>query len=362
MTQQWKSGKRTTQENKNMKINNLNEYWDKIEETPYYKVASKSVMDSDGFWTEYTMYYNEDEDNYFFIFGDSDIYGPDPAYADWECETNDEAVEWYNSYNGFEDEEEDSSDSFELDDEDVDESLEEKLTIDEDLFDIVELPQADPIPDLPVVETESEPSKETPNQGPEFGVSDLLNNLISSNWDLNSSYNELIVNAEANSMNDIADVVKGISADINNHIGKLQAALSTICPSVENISVGEEEAAQQLEPEVPEVNEELSPSEKARLEKRGTVNRKTIDRLNKITSKYNGFHEPQEIRQMWDELSSEGVEVGLISGSGDRAEDGAKSWTVEWSLEGIPVWNSYFIYSFYEPENSTKNDYTIYFS
>lgn len=345
-----------------MKVNNLNEYWDKIEDTPYYKVASKPVMDSDGFWTEYTMYYNEDEDNYFFIFGDSDLYGPDPAYADWECETNEEAVEWYNSYNGFEDEDEDSSDSFELDDEDVDESLEEKLTIDEDLFDIVELPQADPTPDLPVVETDSEPSKEVANQGPEFGVADLLNNLISSNWDLNSSYNELIVNAEANSMNDIADVVKGISADINNHIGKLQAALSTICPSVENISVGEEEAAQQLEPSVPEVNEALSDEDKERLERKGTVNRKIVQKLNNIVSKYNGWHEPSEIRHMWEELTDEGVEVGMISGYGKEAADGGRSWTVDWSLEGIPVMNSMFVYSFYEPQEGSKNEYLMYFS
>ena len=331
----------------------LNEYWDKIEDTPYYKVASKSVMDSDGFWTEYTMYYNEDEDNYFFIFGDSDIYGPDPAYADWECETNEEAVEWYNSYNGFEDEEEDDFDDFESfemeeDDDEVDESLEEsvdeasrlsdlvstayatkgpkrtstiissvekalhdmpigmrvklggpngaeferveganpfkevngsgrwefhalmdmidpskngfapefylskeadenleeRLTIDEDLFDEVELPDASPNPEVTV---ESEPSKETPEEGPEFGVATLLNNLICANWDISSTYNDLVVNAEANNMLEIAQIAQDIAAEINTHIGKLQAALKTISHNVENISVGEEEAAQELE-------------------------------------------------------------------------------------------------------------------
>ena len=284
----------------------LNEYWDKVEDTPYYKVASKSVMDSDGFWTEYTMYYNEDEDNYFFIFGDSDIYGPDPAYADWECETNDEAVEWYNNYNGFEDEEEDDFDDFgsfeiEEDDDEVDESfnnpdfeskpgsevtfetagmtkipnegdhfrvgpltgtciertddsvkmrvegnsfLQEKLTISEDLFDDIELPDASPNPEVTV---ESEPSKETPEEGPEFGVATLLNNLICANWDISSTYNDLVVNAEANNMLEIAQIAQDIAAEINTHIGKLQAALKTISRNVENISVGEEEAAQELE-------------------------------------------------------------------------------------------------------------------
>ena len=62
----------------------------------YQRIISKQVMDSDGFYTDYTMYYNPDEDNYFFIFGDEDVYGPDPYNADWTCDTNDEATEWYN--------------------------------------------------------------------------------------------------------------------------------------------------------------------------------------------------------------------------------------------------------------------------
>lgn len=428
------------------KKHTLSEYWDKIEDTPYYKVASKSVMDSDGFWTEYTMYYNEDEDNYFFIFGDSDLYGPDPDYADWECDTNDEAVEWYNNYNGFEDEEDieesleftrdeliskfgtdnvdlinagreeerrvslkEPSNVFEESSEfdarpgqevtfstegmteipDVNSHfrvgpltgtciertndsvkmrvegnsfLHEKLTISEDLFDDVELPAASPDPEIPEVAVESEPSKETPDQGPEFGIADLLNNLISSNWNLNSSYSELIVNAESNNMSDIANIVKDISAEVNNHIGKLQAALSTICPSVENISVGEEEATQQLEQQSEEITEDISPEEKASLEKRGTISQKTRNKLNKIVSKYNGYHEPAEIRNMWEELMNENVEVEMISGYGQQAADGGRSWTVGWSLEGIPVMNSMFVYAVYEPQDSTRNEYTIYFS
>lgn len=337
----------------------LNEYWDKIEDTPYYKVASKSVMDSDGFWTEYTMYYNEDEENYFFIFGDSDLYGPDPDYADWECDTNDEAVEWYNNYNGFEDEEDmdESCDTSEP----VEECFDNKfpLSLEEDLFDI---PDAIPEPQMVDVVIESEPSKETPDPGPEFGVSSLLNNLIVANWNLNDSYNDLISNSESNNMPEIAELAKDIAADINKHIGKLQAALGTLSPNVANVAAGEEEATQQLEQHSEEITEDISPEEKASLEKRGTISQKTRNKLNKIVSKYNGYHEPAEIRNMWEELMNENVEVEMISGYGQQAADGGRSWTVGWSLEGIPVMNSMFVYAVYEPQDSTRNEYTIYFS
>ena len=47
-------------------------------------VKTKSVYDSDGFLTEYSMWYNEDTGAYNFIFGDSDIYTPETADFDWE--------------------------------------------------------------------------------------------------------------------------------------------------------------------------------------------------------------------------------------------------------------------------------------
>lgn len=70
----------------------------------WIKVAQKEVPDSDGFYTDYTMYVSEDGSTYIFMFGDSDVYGPDIDYADHECSNWDEAVEWWNSYDGFEDE------------------------------------------------------------------------------------------------------------------------------------------------------------------------------------------------------------------------------------------------------------------
>ena len=72
-------------------------------DTTWIKLAQKQVPDSDGFYTDYTMYISDDGTSYIFMFGDEDIYGPDPQYADYECSDWNEASEWWNDYNGFED-------------------------------------------------------------------------------------------------------------------------------------------------------------------------------------------------------------------------------------------------------------------
>lgn len=71
----------------------------------YTYIKSKTVYDYDGFTTEYTMYYDEVNDRYVFVFGDSDFYNPNDGYEefDWECDTEQEANEWFNDYEGFED-------------------------------------------------------------------------------------------------------------------------------------------------------------------------------------------------------------------------------------------------------------------
>lgn len=70
-------------------------------------VKSKSVYDSDGFLTEYSMWYNKDTGAYNFIFGDSDIYTPDTADFDWEdIYDKDLADEWFDNYDGFGEEDE----------------------------------------------------------------------------------------------------------------------------------------------------------------------------------------------------------------------------------------------------------------
>lgn len=95
---------------------------DNLENDPYTEIASKQVPDSDGFLTDYTMYRNINTGTYVFIFGDKDVYTPDNSDFDWECETEEEAKEWFDNYNGFDkDEFEDSyTEYYSLIDEDVD--------------------------------------------------------------------------------------------------------------------------------------------------------------------------------------------------------------------------------------------------
>ena len=78
--------------------------WDE-DDSEWIKLNRKPVLDSDGFYTDYTLYTNGHE--YICMFGDEDIYGPDPDYADFSTESEEEAMEWFDSYEGFEDEEDD---------------------------------------------------------------------------------------------------------------------------------------------------------------------------------------------------------------------------------------------------------------
>ena len=304
----------------------------------YKKIISKQVMDSDGFYTDYTMYYNPDEDNYFFMFGDEDVYGPDPDYADWTCETKEEATECYNNYYGFED--------------DYDDYLDERFTscLKEDINDVL------PAEDIEIV-AEVEPSKETVTAGPDAGIAGLINNLIIQNWDMNGAYTDLIVNADSNNQHNIANLAKDIVADINNHIGKLQAALAMLSPNVENIAAGESEAAQQLNV----VNEALNEREKNTLERTGKISERIRRKLNSIVNRYNGWQEPAAIGKMFKELADEGVDVTVMGPPQDYAP-GAKSWTVPWELDGVRVENSMFIYSVYEGGETPRNEYNMYFS
>ncbi len=80
---------------------------DHEEDSIYEKIASKQVPDWDGFYTDYTMYRNVETGEYVFVFGDNDIYSPEDSDHDYECETEDEAYEWFDSYTGFDDDDDD---------------------------------------------------------------------------------------------------------------------------------------------------------------------------------------------------------------------------------------------------------------
>lgn len=66
-------------------------------------IKGKMIRDSDGFLTSYDWYRNTDSGLNIFMFGEEEA---DPDYADWETESDAEAEDWFNSYNGFNDEEE----------------------------------------------------------------------------------------------------------------------------------------------------------------------------------------------------------------------------------------------------------------
>ena len=75
------------------------------EDERYEYIKSKTVLDSGGWRTDYTMYYDWEDDKYIFIFGDNDVYDPTNESPDWECDTEAEANEWFDNYTGFDDEE-----------------------------------------------------------------------------------------------------------------------------------------------------------------------------------------------------------------------------------------------------------------
>lgn len=85
------------------------------EETGYEFIQRKQVLDSDGFYTDYTMYRDLATGKYVFVFGDRDLYKPEDGDFDYEADYEDEAWRWFNSYNGFEDDEDDIYSSTQLD-------------------------------------------------------------------------------------------------------------------------------------------------------------------------------------------------------------------------------------------------------
>lgn len=76
----------------------------------FTEIASKQVQDSDGFYTDYTMYRDIETGEYVFVFGDKYMYTPESGDFDWSCDTEQEAWEWFNDYHGFGEDEDDDED------------------------------------------------------------------------------------------------------------------------------------------------------------------------------------------------------------------------------------------------------------
>lgn len=76
----------------------------------WQQLDTKQVQDSDGFYTDYTLYeYQGDPEDvggdiYICMFGDRDLYSPDVDYADYATDNLREAEDWFSTYNGIYDE------------------------------------------------------------------------------------------------------------------------------------------------------------------------------------------------------------------------------------------------------------------
>ena len=88
---------------------------DMFSEDEWIRKDRKQVQDSDGFYTDYTLYFNPSTGMWVTVFGDADIYRPEDGNYDWEGENEEEAYEWFESYNGFADDDIYSSETIEAD-------------------------------------------------------------------------------------------------------------------------------------------------------------------------------------------------------------------------------------------------------
>lgn len=77
------------------------------DDSEWEELRTKDIVDTDGMLTDYTLYVNHDGTRYICMYGDKDIYEPDPDYADWEGSSQEEAYEWFDSYNPEYDEDDD---------------------------------------------------------------------------------------------------------------------------------------------------------------------------------------------------------------------------------------------------------------
>lgn len=90
------------------------------------------------------------------------------------------------------------------------------------------------------------PTLEGPNEGAEYGLSELLNSAIQHELETVNEYNVLALNARAEGFDDIASVIDEINTEENKHIGQLQELLKTISPNAQAIVAGETEASDDL--------------------------------------------------------------------------------------------------------------------
>ena len=68
--------------------------------------------------TYYNMWYSPSRDQYAFTLGDPDIERPEDGWNDWEADSYEEAVEWFDDWSGDDEDYDDYDDDYDDDDED----------------------------------------------------------------------------------------------------------------------------------------------------------------------------------------------------------------------------------------------------
>ena len=77
----------------------LHDMYDEPDESELWvKVDHKYVEDTNGFTTDYTLWYNEETEEWCTIFGDNDLYHPWDSDHDMDFETEEEARDWFWEY------------------------------------------------------------------------------------------------------------------------------------------------------------------------------------------------------------------------------------------------------------------------
>lgn len=93
-----------------------------------------------------------------------------------------------------------------------------------------------------------------PTEGPQFGLTELINTAMQNELETVNEYNTLALNARSEGFEDIANVIDEINTEENKHIGQLQELLKTISPNAEAIEVGKVEGEQQIDENIETVN------------------------------------------------------------------------------------------------------------
>lgn len=65
---------------------------------PWKFLGSKNVVDFDGFYTDYTLWFNNETGMYVCIFGDRDLYNPENSEPDYATDSEFDAYEWFENY------------------------------------------------------------------------------------------------------------------------------------------------------------------------------------------------------------------------------------------------------------------------